>query len=358
MPQKTIEPLHTVLPGEIPTDHVITEWLLKNKQVEIGGRSIAARGEILTNLIVAQELRKVLGQIPNTEEFVFKLEGESDDLAHDEYFHVRRTQQKDAATVLVRAIISARLTLLEEVEKSNVTIDHEELGRIDRGFVDLIACLNGEEVGSRKAIRVWETGSNWCDAKQRWVHGHHIFIVLTQGLILALRSLGQGLRTGAREQIRRWSDLAISLLNASAAALSFTGDFEPGEYESTIRPSMMPPLAPMALSGLMSADHRFMAQTIRDMRPALQSLAEQDHERHEAMAGAIAAVYDSHIHVCERFVGLRPSLLTAGRTDRSGPSLIEQFKTLRLKPFEHSQRAERLKSDQASVTLGECPFKH
>jgi hypothetical protein len=146
-------------------------------------------------------------------------------------------------------------------------------------------------------------------------------------------------------------------LRASGAAFVFTGDFPPGEYEGTIRPSMTPPISPIGLSGLMSVDHRYLAQTIRDMRPVLKALADHEPDRHDRIAAAISGVYDSHIHVCERFVGGRPSILTAGRTERSGPSLIEQFKNLRLKPFEHTQRALRLTSDHEPSVIVECPFK-
>jgi hypothetical protein len=100
-----------------------------------------------------------------------------------------------------------------------------------------------------------------------------------------------------------------------------------------------------------------MAQTIRDMRPVLKALAEQEPERHQLLAKAVSNVYDSHIHVCERFVGSSPSILTAGRTERSGPSLVEQFKTLRLKPFEHSHSAPRIAINRSPLALGECPFK-
>jgi hypothetical protein len=154
--------------------------------------------------------------------------------------------------------------------------------------------------------------------------------------------MGRALRAGKNDEVQKWADLSISLLRGSAAAFAFTGDFPVEEYANTVRPSMMPPESEVGLSGLMSIDHRFLAQTMRDMRPALKSLSEQDPARHHGIASALGAVYDNHIHVCERFVGARPSILTEGRTKKSGPSLIEQFKTLRLKPFEQAARAARL----------------
>jgi hypothetical protein len=119
---------------------------------------------------------------------------------------------------------------------------------------------------------------------------------------------------------------------------------------------MMPPASPIGLSGLMSFDHRFLIQTIRDMRPALKALREQEAGRHDGIAAALGSVYDSHIHVCERFVDTKPSLLTAGRTDRSGLSMIEQFKALRLKSFEQPVRAPRLTTTRSGEPGEGCPL--
>jgi hypothetical protein len=111
---------------------------------------------------------------------------------------------------------------------------------------------------------------------------------------------------------------------------------------------MMPPVSETNLSGLMSLDHRVLVQTMRDMKPALLSLHEQEPLLHGRLQQEMATVYDRHIHVCERFVGDLPSLLTAHAAKKSGPSLIEQFKTLRMKAFDAPVHAHRLNQG--------CPF--
>ena len=183
----------------------------------------------------------------------------------------------------------------------------------------------------------------------RWIRGHQVFAALSQGLIFSFLALGRAIKAGDGAETRRWAELAIRLLEGSGAAFVFTGDFSVEEYMDVVRPSMMPPLSEISLSGLMSLDHRFLVQTMRDMRPALRALHEQEPELHGRMQKELAMVYDRHIHVCERFVGERPSLLTARHAKKSGPSLIEQFKTLRMKAMDAPLHAQRLS--------GRCPVE-
>lgn len=357
MADMSIGRLYTVLPDAIPADHLVTRWACKHPLCAAALDQERPTQDATTTFEITARLNDAIAQIPFWGTPLENPDGQPDDLAHDAFFHVRRVEQ-DSPGVFVRAILSARLLFLNEVMAAEVTISTDHLDLIDRGFADLLSCLFRGGVNELPSVTKWHLCGETCDPMQRWVHGHLVFAALTQGLILSFRSLGQAFRAGKTEDIHKWADLSISLLKASGAAFVFTGDFAPGEYENTIRPSMTPPISAIGLSGLMSADHRYMAQTIRDMRPVLKALADHEPERHDRIAEAINGVYDSHIHVCERFVGARPSILTAGRTERSGPSLIEQFKTLRLKPFEHTARTSRLTNEHtASSAIGECPFK-
>lgn len=351
-----INSIDLVFPHAIPSESLIAQWMLQHSSCQEMAGLKNGNAQAVTNSALAQELERVLENLPAAGKLIENPEGQPDDLAHDAYFQVRRVENDEPA-VFVRGVLTARLILLKDVGEEAVTISRDQLESIDQAFADLLSCLRGGTVNSATLVTDWRLSDETPHAMKRWVRGHLIFAALTQGLIVSFRALGHALRAGNVDEVRRWSDLSISLLNGSAGAFIFTGDFPPEEYENVIRPSMTPPMSAIGLSGLMSADHRFMAQIMRDMRPALKSLAEQEPERHDRIAAAVSAVYDSHIHVCERFVGPRPSILTAGRTERSGPSLIEQFKTLRLKPFEHPQRALRLTANRQQAALGQCPFQ-
>jgi hypothetical protein len=245
--------------------------------------------------------------------------------------------------------VSARLILLREVDEMPVTLDAHLLGLIDHALADLIECVSGERA---RYVRQWETRRSASQPMIRWVHGHQIFAALSQGLIFSFLALGRAIRAGKGEQLRRWAALSTGLLQGSGAAFLFTGDFSAEEYSDLVRPSMMPPASPISLSGLMSEDHRFLMQTIRDMRPALRSLHEQEPVLHDGLQQAMSIVYDRHIHVCERFVGEKPSLLTARNAKKSGPALIEQFKALRMKSFDSAAHASRLVTGSEPMAVG------
>jgi hypothetical protein len=348
------DPLEMLLPREIPSEISVAEWsvLLQGRGIMLSTQEAAGT---FTHPAMMAEVRHMLSNVPAAGRAVLAMDSVADDLAHDSYFHVQRVES-DAPHVFVRMAIQARLSFLREVDEAPVTIAHTHLDLIDRALADLLSCLAGGVVNGSSTITEWESRGNYYHAKRRWIRGHQVFAALTQGLIFSFQSLGRALRLGKNAEVRKWADLSISLLRGSAAAFELTGDFPVEEYANTVRPSMMPPESEVGLSGLMSIDHRVLAQTMRDMRPALKALSEQEPARHDGIAAALSAVYDSHIHVCERFVGARPSILTAGRTKKSGPSLIEQFKTLRLKPFEQVTRAPRLTNGAHQSVGGGCPF--
>jgi hypothetical protein len=328
-------------PHLIPSEEAVAGWAAVTRNPELLLTAAAATGQV-TNLKIADQLEQALAALAPSQDVIPALDGQPEDLAHDAYFHVKRIEN-DPVRAFVRMAFAARLILMLEVDQGPVTIPRSQLGFIDRALADLIACLCGRMVESARYVTDWQTRGTFPQVKPRWIHGHQIFAALTQGLIFSFQSMGHAVRAGNSQNVRRWADLSISLLRGSGAAFVLTGDFTVQDYNEIVRPSMMPPASPICLSGLMSIDHRFLVQTLRDLRPALRSLHEHEKERHDSLLAALSTVYDMHIHVCERFVGDRPSLLTAGRTEKSGPSLIEQFKALRLKTFESSPHASRLK---------------
>jgi hypothetical protein len=277
-------------------------------------------------------------------------------MAHDAYFHVERVEN-DVPRVFVGMGIAARIALLNEVAAAPVRIGNDLLSDMDRALADLTAGLSYDEAESANPgyVAIWKSHGNKPDAMRRWIRGHQVFAALTQGLVFSFQAMGHAMRGGKYDQVRKWANLSVSLLAGSGAAFVFTGDFSNEEYNTIVRPSMSPPMSPICLSGLMSADHRFFVETLREMKPVLRALHEREPKLHRRIQEEISRVYDRHIHVCERFVGKRPSLLTAGRTDKSGPELIEQFKKARIKSFETTAHASRLPA-QAADNLGpSCP---
>jgi hypothetical protein len=334
------EPIDLIPPGRIPRDDAVAVFLAANR----GLPGPAARGSACTNASLLPRLRDALARLtPDPSGTAPSAERRTDnEAAHDEYFHVRRVAG-DAAAIFVRGTLTARAILLDEDTDGPSAATRDQAPIVDRAFADLLASLAGATPDDLPSAGTWtRVPDRPHDGHRRWIRGHQVFAVLTQGLIFALRAMARAIRAGDTTAACRWADTSASLMRGSAAAFVFAGDFDATVYTEVIRPSMAPPIARVALSGVMSADHRCLMDTLRDMRPALKSLGEIDAARLADLHANLGTVYDRHIHVCETFVGARPSLLTEGRAETSGPDLLRQFKALRLKPLAHRQRAQRL----------------
>lgn len=281
----------------------------------------------------------------------------AEDHAHDSFFQVVRVDDEPCAA-FVRAVLRARLILFDEAGGDAPASDTADAGEVDRALADVCLRLFGARapVAIRKndlTLRGFglstppEQPSASDDiALRRWIRGHQVFAVLSQGLIVACHALAAALRADDEPGIHAHVDWCLSLFRGSSAALRFTSHFSESAYNDLVRPRMMPPTAALPLSGLMSADHRALVRTMRDMRPAFLALREREPARYEHLHEGLSEVYDSHIHVCERFVGEQQSLLTLGRTEKSGPDLIRHFKSLRLKVLERDHRVEPLATDE------------
>jgi len=347
-----IDTLSMLPPQHLSSEDIVAAWLFFGSNPDLEAPQFPHAGP-LTNSEVRHEIENQLSRIPSVGPPVPALDDHSEDAAHDAYFHIQRVENNPPA-VFTRTVLSARLILLKEVDE--VPPDAEAPPRlIDRALADLASCLRCSPHATQY-VHIWEPATSPRQAMRRWIRGHQLFAALTQGLVFSFQSMARALRAGESAEVGRWADLSVSLFRGSAAALQFTGDFSVDDYTAIVRPSMSPPASPICLSGLMSADHRHLVKAIQDMRPALKAFREQDQARHDRLCQQLGAVYDQHIFVCERFVGNKPSLLNGGRTEKPGPTVIEQFKKLRLKPFEHDQRAQRLAPGLHGKPEEKCPL--
>lgn len=345
------ELIDLVTPARIPGDVSLASWW----SADVGIRTVPPTGPAHTNQMLLPGMRemhdRLRARVPESRPHPNALS--ENEAAHDDYFHVRRVSG-DASAIFLRAVVRARVVLFEEdtAGPSGASLEHAPI--VDRALADLYAALTGLPPDAVASAETWTLARDRAHhGHRRWIRGHQIFAVLTQGLIYALRALARAVRAGDTRLACAWADTSISLLRGSGAAFVFAGDFSPETYSEAIRPSMAPPAARIALSGVMSADHRALADTLRDMRPALKSLGEADADRLARLRDALGTVYDRHIHVCERFVGERPSLLTEGRLETSGPDQLRKFKALRLKPLAHRPRTHRLDDPPEARSRGD-----
>lgn len=175
------------------------------------------------------------------------------------------------------------------------------------------------------------SGARDNDALRRWVRGHHVFMVLSQGMAVALDVLCSCADSGRLEQATASAVVADVLMRASAGALAFAGDATPADYSAQIRPTLMPPVAPPKMSGLHWRDHEALILRLRRSGAAWEWLAERRPGLVDGFRASLSHTYESHRGVCARFVGDQvPSLLATGRSRRSAVGVLEQLHGNRL----------------------------
>lgn len=169
-------------------------------------------------------------------------------------------------------------------------------------------------------------------AARRWLRGHQIFLVLTQAMLIVLADLDENAAETARIDA---IDKLCALMQASSAAMWLTGDFPPEIYEHLIRPVMAPPFMPDSFSGLFSSDHKLLVSRLRGLRGVFEQGESRLTAARSALASSFAAVYDSHIAVCTRFVGAdRKSLLMSEDANCDAIEQLEKFKRSRVRLVE------------------------
>ncbi len=253
---------------------------------------------------------------------------------HDAYFRVVRTGE-DGGLVWLRALLGGLQCYLGELHGSRVAPDQAVIGE---ALCGLWATAMG--LSTRPAAPPLQAMVHWQarqalplePAVRRWLRGHQVFAVLTQGLIATLASLRHAVAAGPATGVALALARMTLLYRASAAAFRFTADFDPAHYTGAIRPSMSEPHVPSGFSGTLSSDHGHLVRQLSALRAPLARARALCPAGYQAMAQALALVYDDHRRVCEHFDGAqRPSLLTGSHSgDRAAADMLDRFKVRRV----------------------------
>ncbi|NLU69395.1 hypothetical protein [Streptomyces sp. HNM0574] len=263
-------------------------------------------------------------------------------LDNDRFFGVLRVRG-DARTVLLGSTAQAYAELLDELAAAGSALERSTLDELGRGLGELVAAVTGEPSSVLPTPRGVSCPRAATDRPlRRWRRGHHLFLVLLQGLAVTtggLTSALDGPRTGsdrtgtdrARRPVRGyeargWARL-ITLLRASSAALSFTGDFAGLDYRTHVRPLMSDPVVPGGMTGLDLRDHACLLDRLRDLGTALVRNPPPDEEsarRPALLCEVLTEVYEDHGRVCARFVGEDRTSLIAD----SGPPAVTALRRM------------------------------
>lgn len=255
---------------------------------------------------------------------------------HDAFFNIFRGDDH-AELRHVLAILDAAVALQAELSDSETLLDAAALVRIGRGLEDSFTLATGIRAGPL-ALPVHRVGliDDPDRAARRWVRGHHIFLIITQGLIVALDTLAAVTRDPDGEHDHAVGLEALSafasLIDISSDAMSLTGDFAPDIYDRVIRVAMAPPFMPEGFSGVFSSDHRHLVRRMREERPMFELLRHGWPGAHADVVASMVRLYDNHKHVCSRFIGVdQASLLMNPDGGETAIDQLEKFKRSRLR---------------------------
>jgi hypothetical protein len=154
-------------------------------------------------------------------------------------------------------------------------------------------------------------------AVRRWKRGHHAFHVVIVAMNTRLRETGAGVAAGDWDVVAAAMRDLAGLYDAATAIMRYTGGFQRTEYETLIRPSMMPPLVSPGFSGVFNREHAHLLRTFGELRTVMRrALARDDHPvpppaeaAWAALRAAQRANLAAHMLVCRRFVDDGMSLL-------------------------------------------------
>ena len=312
------------------------DWAALHTLLHSAGDDRAARSRMITrvNDALAPWPMKAIEPAPGVDRLVAPQ-------THDDYFRIGRAGA-DAAVGYLGGIGRALTLFLDEVHDSGELPDYAVIAEAllslwqqawpapgepgAAGFCALAALATARD-GAAAPLH-----QRAADPLQRWLRGHQVFAVLTQGMVWSLDHLPHALATGDDERAEQVLLALAALYRASAAAFRFTADFDAGIYAGTIRPTMCEPYMPKGFSGTLSSDHGELVARLTHLREPLLRAQQRWPAAYALMRQALGEVYDNHRWVCERFDGAKvPSLRTSsvcGQT--SAVEMLDRFRAHRL----------------------------
>jgi hypothetical protein len=260
---------------------------------------------------------------------------QAEQVEHDRYFVVDRIGG-DPARVFTTGLVSAYLAAYENCLSMGVTVlGPEEWDSLFGGLSELFD-VAGDEPPPSPTPAGWRSGY---DPAARWLIGHRLFFALIQGSIIGLNSFaaaasGWNPDDEPTPEMADGLELAASFLRSSAAAMKFSSDFDPVDYDRTVRPDMAPPKVRPGFSGFQTRDHAYLVRLLGVLKPLFASVSGRC-GAHKQFVGAMVSAYAAHEFVCARFRGdvlpsLRMAAASRGKTERSGVEVVRELMRNRL----------------------------
>jgi hypothetical protein len=262
---------------------------------------------------------------------------------HDRYFQVTRAKHRPAFA-FVRGLLQSHSSVHENGLAMGLSIvDPVEWQEMFAGLDALLRYAAGDglkegvPVVLRPAPRHSPAGY---DPERRWLIGHQLFFALLQGVIVGINCYLEASSEDPDDEAAADADAAVrvaaAFMRSSAAAIKFTSDFGPVDYEERIRPAMSPPAVREGFSGLQTRDHAHLITLFGRLRATAAAHGQGPAgEAFEQFVEATVTAYEAHKFICARFGGdvlpsLRMAAASRGRTTQAGLTALRQLMRARL----------------------------
>ncbi|MGD0557449.1 MAG: O-methyltransferase [Streptosporangiaceae bacterium] len=190
-----------------------------------------------------------------------------------------------------------------------------------------------------------------------WRIGHRLFFVLIQSMAVTLQCFEDDWTHGRTSDAVRDLAATAALARSSSMAMSYAAAFGIQEYESQVRPSMLPPTVNEGFSGLQTRDHRHLIAVMRQVAPALADARRQA----DLNAGlgdvraALQQMYTAHGYVCTHFGGdSMPSLRMEAQqreNARPGMDIVREMAAARLASLPEPKEEDHMSQPTISVAI-------
>lgn len=270
----------------------------------------------------------------------------ADSDSHDEYCRIKRVADSNTLHVITKATLCAYEALLKDALTGGSSLTPKQWADLHTAFRSLLHLIGQNEPvtknwANQEIMNGSHSGLDKRGAIRRWIQGHHVFLILIQGLIISLNCFESAFNDGVLEEGLSALELATALMDGSSAALHHAGDFPPSVYNETVRPTMMPPNVLPGMSGILARDHRHLVKLLHSQHPLYATLESPLRQKYNEFVAAFGCAYEAHKLVCTHFGGgERPSLLNKN-AQQSGVELLEELKYNRLKGFSQADRVAR-----------------
>ena len=255
---------------------------------------------------------------------------------HDSFFNIVRVDG-DAFHVLVYSTLQSYSELLEDALTEGTSLDLWEWSRLRVAFDAMIHYISHKPVQPLVNVSYHLPTKNSYSCEQRdplhrWRIGHHVFITLIQDLVVAFGCFSGAITSDDLSEAEVALELATILMWGSASALRFAGDFHPQQYETLVRPAMMPPNLEPGFSGLQSRDHYYLIKSLSRLKSVFKRLDPCFQSQYYQFLQAFDAAYEAHKLVCSRFKGdQQPSLRMQAEVRHTAIDVIDQLKHARMR---------------------------